>query len=139
VKATGFYRIASVLLALFTIGHTIGFLQSDPAWGVDALLASMRSIHFNDQGFNRTYWDFFVGLGLIVTVLYLFAAVFAWQLSRLKAETLAQMRGIAWAFAVCFGAITVLSWRFFFLAPLVLSILITVCLIAAAWRLPKAA
>ena len=99
----------------------------------------MRSIHFNDQGFNRTYWDFFVGLGLIVTVLYLFAAVFAWQLSRLKAETLAQMRGIAWAFAVCFSAIAILSWRFFFLAPLVLSILITVCLIAAAWRLPKSA
>ena len=54
MKASVFYRIAAVLLLLFAIGHTLGFRQSDPHWGVDALLASMRSIHFDVQGFNRT-------------------------------------------------------------------------------------
>src|ERR1039458_6705309 len=60
MKASMFYRIAAVLLLLFAVGHTLGFRQSDPKWGVDALLGSMRSIHFDVQGFNRTYWDLFV-------------------------------------------------------------------------------
>ena len=66
MKASTFYRIAAVLLLLFAVGHTLGFRQSDPKWGVDALLRSMRSIHFDVQGFNRTYWDFFVAAGLSV-------------------------------------------------------------------------
>ena len=73
-----FYRAAAVLLVLFSVGHTLGFRQSDPTWGVDPVLASMQSTHFTIQGFTRTYWDFFTGAGLTVGVLYLFAAVLAW-------------------------------------------------------------
>jgi hypothetical protein len=137
MKASMFYRIAAVLLLLFAVGHTLGFRQSDPEWGVDALLGSMRSIHFDVQGFNRTYWDLFVAAGFSVGVLYLFAAILAWQLGGLPAATLALMRGTAWAFALCFAAITVLSWKYFFIIPIVFSILITVCLIVAAWRSAK--
>ncbi len=133
MKASAFYRIAAVLILLFAVGHTVGFLQSDPKWGVDTLLASMRSIHFDIQGFSRTYWDFYVGFGLFVTVFLLFAAVLAWQLGGLPAETRARMLGPAWALAVCFAAVSVLSWRYFFIIPIVFSIVITVCLIAAAW------
>ena len=133
MKASIFYRVAAVLLLLFAAGHTLGFRQSDPKWGVDALLGSMRSIHFDVQGFNRTYWDLFVAAGLSVGVLYLFAAILAWQLGSLPAETLARMRGIAWAFALCFAAITVVSWTYLFIVPIVFSVVITVCLLAAAW------
>ncbi len=38
MKTSAFYRIAAILLLLFDIGHTLGFRQSDPKWGVDALL-----------------------------------------------------------------------------------------------------
>jgi hypothetical protein len=133
VKASLFYRIAAVLLLLFAVGHTLGFRQSDPNWGVDTLLSSMRSIHFDVQGFSRTYGDLFVAAGLSVGVFYFFAAILAWQLGDLPAEILALMRGTAWAFAVCFVAITVVSWRYLFILPIVCSIVITVCLIAAAW------
>ena len=84
MKASMFYRIAAVLLLLFAVGHTLGFRQSDPNWGVDALLGSMRSIHFDVQGFNRTYWDLFVAPGFSVGVFYLFAAILAWQLGGLR-------------------------------------------------------
>ena len=133
MKASVFYRIAAVLLLLFAVSHTLGFRVSDPAWGIDALLGSMRSIHFDVQGFNRTYWDFFVAAGFSVGVLYLFAAVLAWQLARLPAATLALMRGTAWAFALSFAAIAVLSWMYLFIIPVALSIAITICLTAAAW------
>jgi hypothetical protein len=137
VKASVLYRISSILLLLFAIGHTVGFRQTDPKWGVDSLVTSMRSIHFDAQGFNRTYWDFYTGFGLFVSVLLLFAAVVAWQLGGLPTENLAAMRGTAWALAVCFTAVTILSWRYFFVAPIVFSIVIMVCLIAAAWLSAK--
>ena len=54
MKASVFYRIAAVLLLLFAGAHTLGFRQSDPTWGVDALLNAMRSIHFDMLGVNRT-------------------------------------------------------------------------------------
>ena len=127
MKASMFYRIAAALLLFFAVGHTLGFRQSDPQWGIDALLGSMRSIHFDVQGFNRTYWDLFVAAGLSVGVVYLFAAVLAWQLGGLPAETLAVMRVTVWALAVCFAAITVVSWRYLFILPIVFSSAITVC------------
>jgi hypothetical protein len=138
MKAPILYRIASVLLLLFAVGHTLGFRQSDPTWGVDTLLGSMRSIHFDVQGFSRTYWDLFVAAGFSVGVFYFFAAILAWQLGGLPGETLALMRGTAWAFALCFAAITVVSWRYLFILPIVFSIVITLCLAAAAWLSAKA-
>jgi hypothetical protein len=137
MKASMFYRIAAVLLLLFAVGHTLGFRQSDPSWGVDALLSSMQSIHFDMQGFERTYWDLFVAAGFSVGVFYLFAAILAWQLGGLPIGTLALMRLTTWAFALCFAAITVVSLRYLFIVPIVFSIVITLCLTAAAWLSAK--
>ncbi len=134
MKASMFYRIAAILLLLFAVGHILGFRQSDPKWGVDALLGSMRSIRFDVQGFNRTYWDLFEAAGFIVGVFFLFAAILAWQLGGLPAATLTRMRGTAWAFALGFAAVTVVSWRYLFIVPIAFSIVITLCLTAAAWR-----
>jgi hypothetical protein len=133
MKASIFYRVAAGLLLLLALAHTLGFRQSDPKWGVDALLSSMRSIHFNVQGASRTYWDLFVAAGFVVAVFYFFAAILAWQLGGLPPETLARMRGISWAFALTFVAITVVSWIYLFIVPVVFSVVITICLVSAAW------
>jgi len=135
MKASLLYRIASVLLLLFAIGHTLGFRQTSPEWGVSSLIDSMRSIHFDAQGFNRTYWDFFSAFGLFFSVFLLFAAVLAWELGGLPAAIFA--RRTAWALAICFAAVTVLSWRYAFTTPIVFSTMITMCLIAAAWLSAK--
>src|SRR3954466_11213585 len=133
MKASTLYRIAAVLLLLFAVSHTLFFRQSDPTWGVDALLSSMQSIHFDVQGFNRTYWDLFLAAGFSVGVFYLFAAILAWQLGGLPVATLVLMRGTVWAFALSFAAITVVSWRYLFVIPIAFSLTITACLTAAAW------
>ena len=106
MKVSLLYRIASVLLLLFAAGHTIGFRQVDPTWGVDSLVDSMKSMHFNVNGSDRTYWEFFVGFGLLVTAWMIFAAIVAWQLGSLPAETLAQIRVLAWGFVICVGIVT---------------------------------
>jgi hypothetical protein len=137
VKARILYRISSVLLLLFAAGHTFGFRQNNPEWRADEVLALMRSVHFDAQGFSRTYWDFFSAFGFFFSVFLLFAAVLAWLLSGLPVETLVRMRGITWALAICFVAVTALSWRYAFTTPIVFSALITLFLIAAAWLSAK--
>jgi hypothetical protein len=130
------YRIASVLLLLFALGHTLGFRQNNPEWAAGSVIDAMRSLHFDAQGFNRSYWDFFSAFGLFFTVFLLFAAVLAWQLSSLPVEIFALVRPMAWALAICFAAVTALSFKYAFTTPIVFSVLITICLITAAWLSP---
>ena len=132
VKPSVLYRVASGLLLLFAAGHTFGFSQADPEWGVGAVIGAMQSSQFTVQGFTRTYWDFFLGAGFTVGVLYLFAAVLAWQLSGLPKGTLASLRFTTWGFAACFVAVAVLSFLYLFWIPIVMSGVIAVCLTAAA-------
>jgi hypothetical protein len=132
------FRIAAVLLVLFAAGHTLGFSQADPKWGVDALLASLRSTHFDADGFRRTWWDFYLATGYIAGLCYLFAAVLAWQLGGLPGTVLARLRGVTWGFALCFGAITAVSALHLFLIPIAFSALITLSLTLAAWLSARA-
>jgi hypothetical protein len=137
MKASVFFRVAAVVLLLFAAAHTFGFRQSDPRWGVDALLTSMRSIHFDVQGSTRSYWDLFLGAGFSAGVFFLFSAILAWQLGGLAAETLSRVRGIAWAFALCYVLITAVSWRYLFIAPTAFAALVTLLLVLAAWLSSK--
>jgi hypothetical protein len=133
------YRTASILLLLFAALHTFGFRQVDPQWGADSLISLMRSIHFDILGTNRTYWDFFVGFGLFFSIFLVFTAVLAWQLGGLPRQTLAVMRGTAWALVICFAAVTIVGFRYAFIVPIVFSSLILLCLTVAAWLSAKPA
>jgi hypothetical protein len=133
MKAPLLYRISSVLLGLFALGHTIGFLHVDPHWGADTVVNGMRSVSFEVQRFNRTYWDFYVGFGLFVSVFLLFAAVLSWRFGSISPERLSAMPVERWSFALCFVLIAGLSWRYFFLAPGVFSTLVALGLLGAAW------
>ena len=137
MRASIFYRLAAVVLLLFALGHTIGFRQNVPEWNAGSVIAAMQATHFNAQGFDRTYWDFFSAFGFLFTVFLLFAAVLAWQLAGLPPESLVRMRSTAWALAIAFIAITLLSWKYVFTTPLIFSIVVTVCLIAAAFLSSK--
>ena len=120
-------------MALFAIGHTLAFREADPKWGADSVIRAMQSVHFNVQGFDRTYWDFFIAFGFFFSVFLVFTAVLAWQLGGLSPSILASLRVTIWALALCFLGITILSWRYVFVVPLVFSVVITGVLIAAAW------
>jgi hypothetical protein len=132
VKASLLYRTASVLLILFALGHTLGFRRVDPRWKLDSIIAALRSTHFEVQGLNRTYWDFYVGFGLFVTILLLFTAILAWQLGGLPKDHLSEMRLVAWSLAACFVVVTFLSWKYFFIVPVIFSGVVAICLILAA-------
>jgi hypothetical protein len=136
LKTSVLYRISSVLLFMFALGHTIGFRQIDPKWGVGSLLDSIRTVRFDVQGFSRTWWEFYVGFGLLFTVFQVFAAILCWQISGFSSEQLALIDRTRWLLALSFMVVTILCWRYFFIVPLVFSTLITACLLLAAWLSP---
>lgn len=129
------YRLVSGLLVLFALGHTLGFNRVDPAWGVTAPIAELQRITFTAQSTpGRTYWGFYLGFGYFCSVLMVLAAALAWQLGSLPNDVLQRMQPFLWAFAVAFVANIAITWRFFFVAPVVFSTLIALGLVAGAWR-----
>ena len=139
MKASIVYRVTAVLLLLFAAAHGFGFTQHDPSWGADTLVASMQSLHFNVQGFDRSYWDFYLAGGYSTDVFVLFSALLAWQLGGLPAETLNRLRVITWAFALCFAAVTVVAFTYLFLPPIAFSAVMTLGLALGAWLSSQAA
>jgi len=133
MKPTWWYRASSVLLVLFAAGHTFGFRRTD-AWPetVKPVVAGMQNVYFPADGFLRSYWDFYVGFGLFVTVMMLFAAVVAWQMAGLPGETLSRMKLVRWSLAITFAVITAMTWRYFFVTPLIFSVATTATLTVAA-------
>lgn len=129
------YRTAAVLLLLFAALHTVGFAQIDPSWGINEPIAKLRSITFVVQGQTRSYWDFYIGLGYSVSVWQVLAGLVAWELGR----TTAALPLLRWGLVGAMVATAWLSWRYFFPAPLLFSVLITGCLAWAAWRVRSTA
>lgn len=133
MSASILYKVSAVFLVLFALGRTLGFRKVDPKWNAEGVVSGMRSVSFDVQGFRRSYWNFFSGFGLFVSVLLVFAAILAWQLGSMPREALAAVPVIRWSFAICFVVITAFTWRYFFVAPGVFSSLVALGLVGGAW------
>jgi hypothetical protein len=126
VKATIFVRIASVLTLVHCVLHTIGGVFGSPSHGAEeiAVVESMKAHRFGVMGSMRSYWDFFFGYGLFVSVSLLALAVWLWQLSTLTKTNAAQTLPMLKVLCLCFLGFTVISWNYFFIAPALVELLI---------------
>ena len=133
MRPTNFLRIASLLTLVHCILHTVGGVLSPPRHGADEILVlqTMSAHRFDFMGSMRSYGDFLLGYGLFVTVGLLVDAVLFWLLAGAARTAPAWLRPIVGLFVLKFVAIAVLSWRFFFIAPVVTELLIAGCLAAA--------
>lgn len=132
MKATIFLRVASVLTLLQSVFHTIGgvFGKPVPGPGTTAVLA-MKSNQFLVTGLNRSYWDFFIGFGLAITVFLAAESLIFWLLGNLAKIDGARLRPILLIFFLAYTALAVDAARYFFPPPLIVDSLIALCLLAA--------
>lgn len=122
-------RIAAILSLINGVGHTIGVFSS-PKHGAQeiALLEDMKSHHFDVMGSVRSYWDFLFGYGLFITIGLLVQAILFWQLAAFAKTNPAWTRPIvALFFFNCIG-VAIVSWKYFFIGPVVAQLLIAACL-----------
>lgn len=134
MSATVLYRISSVLLILFTLGHTVGFLKFVPptAEGI-AVRDSMAKVHFQVRGRDYSYGGFYRGFGLFNSVYLLFSALLAWHLGTLAAHNPQAIGTLGWAFCLVMVASLLLCWAYFNLVAVTFSAVLAVCLGWAAW------
>ncbi|MFC5740270.1 hypothetical protein ACFPZD_01765 [Dyella tabacisoli] len=93
-----------------------------------AVIDAMKSHHFDAVGPSRTYWDFYVGFGVIIDLYQLLQAVVLWQLAALAKTDALRVRPIVVTFLMASIINAALSWKFFFAVPLILNVVIALCL-----------
>ena len=140
MKAQVLYRIASVLLIVFAIGHTVGFLKfKPPSAEGQAVWESMNNVHFQLGRSTFTYARFYLGFGLFCTLYLLFMAFLAWHLGGLARNNPHAIGALGWAFFLVQVVSLVLSWIYFLAPPVILSALVALCAGWAAWLVTSAA
>lgn len=118
-------RAASVLTLIHAVLHSYGLLSApSPGQEEAALLDAMQSFKFDAMGSPRTYWDFYLGFGLFLTVNLILLAVILWQLATLAKSEPAKARPFMGLLCIAFVAFMVLSWLYFFVAPLAIEAVI---------------
>ncbi len=129
MKPVIFLRIASVLTLIHAVLHTIGGVFGKPDPGVQAAtVLAMKTNQFPFLGSTRSFWDFYIGMGLAVSIFLTVEALVFWLLSSLAKTQARKLRPILATFAVGYLVFAVDSYRFFFLGPMVTEIIIAVCL-----------
>jgi len=133
MKATIYLRIASVLTLIHAVLHTAGGVFGKvPDGPASVAAAAMQANEFVVFGVTRTYWQFFRGMGLAVSIFLTIEAVVFWQLASLAKKDGAGVRPMLVTFMVAYLAMAVNSYEYFFAPPVVTEILIAVCL-GLAW------
>jgi len=132
MKPTLFLRIASVLALMFCAAHTVGGVFSKPAPGVQSFVVqTMKTNPFDVMGHMRTFWDFNLGYGLILSTVLLTHCIMFWQLSTMVKIDGERLRPIFALLALEFLAQAPIAGRYFFIGPCVASVLIAACLAMA--------
>jgi hypothetical protein len=129
MKSVIFLRIASVLTFIHAVLHTVGGVFGSAAPGLQqATVATMKANEFAVMGAMRSYWDFYRGFGLMISVFLTLEAIVFWQLSSLAKTDALRLRPVLATFLIGYVGAALVSYRYFFAAPVITEILIALCL-----------
>ena len=128
MKPVLFLRIASVLTFTHAILHTIGGVFGKPDPGVAAQVAAMMRSRFPVMGVMRSYADFYLGMGLAVSIFLTAEAIAFWLLASMAKSESVRLRPLFAIFLLAYVALAVTSYLFFFAPPVIVESLIALCL-----------
>ena len=123
-------RAASFLSMLHALLNTFAGLLSGTSSNQKevAVLNAMKALQFDAMGSLRTYWDFYFGFGLFLTLNLLLISALLWQLASLVTTKPAIARPFIGLFCIAFVAFAILSGLYFFMAPLILEMFVAIIL-----------
>ena len=117
MKPTLWLRIAAGLALFNAVGHTIGQLSTPTDTEALSAVQAMQAHRFEVMGSTRTYWDFFTGFSVFITITVLLVAVLCWQLASLAKSAPRMARPMIAALAIAYVGYSVLGWLYLFAAP----------------------
>ncbi|MFZ0305174.1 MAG: hypothetical protein WAL75_20960 [Terracidiphilus sp.] len=138
MTASLWFRITAIVMLLFAVLHTIGFLSLRPpsAEGM-AVWNGMNGVSFTIDGGSYSYGHFYRAFGLSITAAQLFGAWVAWTLGTMARRGDGGVRAIAWG---------LIAWQIIGIAiaaiyvsarPAAMSSLTVICLAVALMCLRK--
>ena len=129
-------KSASVLVMLYAFGHSRSYPWT-PVVGPSQheLLRQLQNNTFDVLGVHRSYWDFYVGFGIDVSIVHFTIALTLWLLADVLEVSPKKMALILGLFSLSYLAGSVVMWRYFFLPPFMLSSLIVLLTLTAAIKL----
>jgi hypothetical protein len=128
MKPVLFLRIASVLTLIHALLHTIGGVFGKTPSNLLPVVTAMQENQAMFMGVMRTMWDFQRGFGLVVSLSLTMEGLVFWQLATLAKNDALRLRPILATFMVGYLCFSVISYRYFFLGPVITEILIALCL-----------
>ena len=132
-RARLWLRATAVILAFFAVGHTVGTAVPRVTHGAEeaALFRAMQGFRFQVMGFTRSYWEFYRGFAITISVLQVALAIVAWQTATVAGrEPRAAVPLATTVLATCVGLL-IASLVFFFSGPIAMAAAASAC--AAAW------
>jgi succinate dehydrogenase hydrophobic anchor subunit len=132
-------RATAVILALFALGHTLGTAAPHVSRGAEeaAVFRAMQGFRFPVMGFTRSYWEFYRGFAITISVLQVALAIVAWQTATVAGrEPRAAVPLATTVLATCVGLL-IASLVFFFSGPIAMAAAASACAAAGLWCLRR--
>jgi D-alanyl-lipoteichoic acid acyltransferase DltB (MBOAT superfamily) len=128
MKSWLWFRGLAIVLGFFTLGHTLGTRHAITTTPEEAVVISgMQQYRVPVMGFLRSYWEFYRGFSITISVLLAALMVFAWQVASLSRRNPQEARPFADTLLAACVANAIVSFSYFFTAPMVTSTLAVVC------------
>ncbi len=122
------FRALAVILGIFTLGHTLGTRHAvTTAPGEAAVIAGMQGYRVPVMGFLRTYWEFYRGFSISISVLLATLMVIAWQLATMSRRNPREALPLAVTVLLACVGQAIISFIYFFTAPMLMSVAAVVC------------
>ncbi|HEV2443590.1 MAG TPA: hypothetical protein VGT07_13780 [Steroidobacteraceae bacterium] len=131
MNTTVWLRISAIISLVFALGHSMGAMQNWSPVADNPVLRSMRTVHFDVMGVNRSYLDFYMGFGYSITVSLFLQSVLLWILSNLARTHASIARPMIAAFAVATALGGLIAWRYIFPVPALFSLVLFAALVVA--------
>ena len=131
-KPVVYLRIAAVLTLIHAVLHTVGgvFGSTEPGAATIAVQA-MKANEFLLMGHVRSYWAFYRGLGLGVTIFLTAESIIFWQLAALAKTEITRVRPMLITFAAAYSVFAIVSSTYFFIGPVIAEVFIVTSLVLA--------
>jgi hypothetical protein len=132
MKSVMALRIASILTFIHAVLHTVGgVFGTTPPGPATVAVEAMKSNQFVALGVTRTFWQYYHGMGLAVSIFLFIESIVFWQLGSIAKGAATQLRPVFASFLVAYLAMAINSYLYFFAAPVVVESMIAACMLWA--------
>ena len=134
------YRLSAYVLLFYAVGHTLGAVAATPGFGAesDAVVSAMKTVHVAADGADCTWYGFYRGFGILVSVFFAFSAFLTWHLGGKNERERRAFLPVTWTLFLSYAASIPVTWVYFFAAPRFLSTVVAVLLGFACVRETRA-